>query len=92
MNYRTTLRVTTAVPDQLVEVFQTEPERHQRSSWCLKKEGEDVIFEISASDSVALRATLNGITKSLTVFEKTCRVGEEHGGEQRGENQTAPDI
>jgi len=34
------------------------------------KHKEYVLFEISAKDSVALRATLNSITKLFTVYEK----------------------
>lgn len=41
-----------------------------RSSVEFENNKEGVVFNIKAKDSVALRATLTGITKLITVFEK----------------------
>ena len=41
-----------------------------RSSYTIKKRKDYIEFNIKANDSVALRATLNSITKLLTVYEK----------------------
>ncbi len=41
-----------------------------RSSYTIKKRKDHVEFDIKANDSVALRATINSITKLLTVYEK----------------------
>jgi len=41
-----------------------------RSSYTIKKCKDYVEFDIKANDSVALRATINSITKLLTVYEK----------------------
>ncbi len=41
-----------------------------RSDYTIKKYQDCVEFNINAKDSVALRATLNSITKLLTVYEK----------------------
>ena len=45
-----------------------------RSAYSLKKEQGGVMFEVTAQDSVALRAHLNTITKMLTVVEKMQRI------------------
>ncbi len=44
--------------------------KSNRSDYKIEKNKEGVLFKISADDSVALRATLNSITKLLTVYEK----------------------
>ena len=41
-----------------------------RSNYNIKKYKDYVEFDIKAKDSVALRATLNSITKLLSVYEK----------------------
>ena len=41
-----------------------------RSSYTIKKRKDYVEFDIKANDSIALRATINSITKLLTVYEK----------------------
>jgi tRNA threonylcarbamoyladenosine modification (KEOPS) complex Pcc1 subunit len=46
-------------------------ELNQRAVYDIEKKGKDLIFRVRANDSVALRSTLNSITKILTVFEKT---------------------
>jgi tRNA threonylcarbamoyladenosine modification (KEOPS) complex Pcc1 subunit len=43
----------------------------ERSSVSLKKNKDTLVFTIKAKDSTALRSTMNGITKLLTVYEKT---------------------
>ena len=47
-----------------------------RSNYIIKKYKNYVEFEIEAKDSVALRATLNSITKVLTVYEKINKLKE----------------
>ena len=57
--------------DKILECFEPEIEKKQnRSKLDITKKEDYVLFTIEAQDSVALRATLNGITKLLTVFEK----------------------
>ncbi len=43
--------------------------KKSRSSYTLVKDEGELVFDIVADDSVALRATLNSITKLLTVYE-----------------------
>ena len=51
------------------------PEKHVKDSvragFSMEKKKNHVVFRVKASDSVALRATLNSITKMLTVYENT---------------------
>ena len=47
-----------------------------RSNYTIKKYKDYVEFDIKAKDSVALRATLNSITKLLTVYEKIEKLKE----------------
>lgn len=48
----------------------------KRSTVTLKKEKNTLTFVVTAADSVALRSTLTGITKLLTVYEKTLTLGD----------------
>ena len=57
-------------PEVIYECFQSEQKEQDRSKFKIKKEKKGVLFLIEADDSVALRATLNSITKLLTVYEK----------------------
>jgi tRNA threonylcarbamoyladenosine modification (KEOPS) complex Pcc1 subunit len=56
--------------DRLFRTFQPEIAKKDRSGFELKKEKDCVKFIVEAKDSVALRATLNSITKLITVYEK----------------------
>ena len=47
-----------------------------RSNYIIKKYKDYVEFDIKANDSVALRATLNSITKLLTIHEKIDKLKE----------------
>jgi tRNA threonylcarbamoyladenosine modification (KEOPS) complex Pcc1 subunit len=47
-----------------------------RSNYTIKKYKDYVEFDIKAKDSIALRATLNSITKLLTVYEKIEKLKE----------------
>ncbi|MBW2977363.1 hypothetical protein KY331_00815 [Candidatus Woesearchaeota archaeon] len=58
-------------PEVIYECFQSEQKEQDRSRFKIKKEKEGVLFLVDADDSIALRATLNSITKLLTVYEKT---------------------
>ena len=53
----------------VLESIKYELEQVGRSKVEILKE-KNIIFKISADDSIALRATLNGITKLLTAYEK----------------------
>lgn len=43
---------------------------YDRSSFTVKVEKDQLVFDVMAKDSVALRATLNSITQLLTIYEK----------------------
>lgn len=45
---------------------------HGRSEFSLERFDDHIKIRIKASDSVALRATLNNLTKLFTVYEKAC--------------------
>ena len=57
-------------PEVIYECFQSEQKEQDRSRFQIKKEKDAVLFLVEADDSIALRATLNSITKLLTVYEK----------------------
>ena len=50
--------------------FATESISKERSDFRIKKGKNKVIFEVTAKDAVAFRATMNMITQLLTVYEK----------------------
>ena len=56
--------------EKIFECFKPEVEEKNRSAFKITKKKDYVLFEIDAEDSVALRATLNSISKLLTVYEK----------------------
>lgn len=65
-------------PDKLYELFYPElnddRNRHGRSSFLMKKGKDHIIFEISAKDAVALRATFNSLSKLLAVEERSALI------------------
>lgn len=69
MKYEVSLKVC-GDAEKLYECFEPELGGKGRARFSLKKGKGYVLFEIKAEDSVALRATLNSITKLLTVYEK----------------------
>lgn len=62
MKYTATIR---ANVDNIFEEF-----RNDRSNVAIEETDEGVLFDIEAEDPVALRASLNSITKQLAVYEK----------------------
>ena len=57
-------------PEKIFKAFQPEISKRDRSGFSIVKEKDHLKFLVEAKDSVALRATLNSITKLLTVYEK----------------------
>lgn len=57
--------------DSLYNAFMVEKGKFSRSEFDIEKQDGSVRFFVKAEDSTALRATLNSITKLLTVYEKT---------------------
>ncbi|MBR9676190.1 hypothetical protein GOV05_04220 [Candidatus Woesearchaeota archaeon] len=72
MNYESQIIVKTKTPNDLLKVFEPEKKdsKTKRSTYTINKQSGGLIFDIRAKDSVSLRATLNSITKLLTVYEK----------------------
>ncbi len=72
MKLTANITVTTPQVQMLRRCFDVElaSMQTQRSSVQIHTTKESMQFSISATDSTALRATLNTITKLLTVFEK----------------------
>lgn len=57
-------------PENILAVFRPEISKKDRSGFDVVKGKGCLKFLVEAGDSVALRATLNSITKLLTVYEK----------------------
>ena len=70
MKLKSTIEINDKDPKKLIECFKPEMTDDKRSNFKLKEKENSVLFEIESKDSVALRATLNSITKLLTVYEK----------------------
>ncbi|MBW2996363.1 hypothetical protein KY332_03620 [Candidatus Woesearchaeota archaeon] len=62
-------------PKELKACFEPELADKKRSNFKIKEGDGCLIFQIEADDSVALRATMNGITKLITVYEKVNKNG-----------------
>ena len=69
MNYSATINVG-GNAEELLECFSPEGIDKERSKYTIKKTKEGVVFEITAKDAVALRATVNMITQMLAVHQK----------------------
>jgi tRNA threonylcarbamoyladenosine modification (KEOPS) complex Pcc1 subunit len=72
MVYHASITARVPAPDKLVSLLHVEEQEGEkdRSSYFAKMHGPEVIIDVHAQDSVALRATLVSITKILTVHEK----------------------
>ena len=72
MKYKATIKVC-AEPELVYNAFLPEKNelRMERSEYTMKKSADGVVFEVKAADAVAFRATINGITRMLSVIEKT---------------------
>ncbi|MBI3033780.1 hypothetical protein HYY72_01335 [Candidatus Woesearchaeota archaeon] len=72
MNYEATIK-TCADPELVYSAFLPDKKEMalERSEYTIKKTGGSVVFHVKAADAVALRATVNGITRMLAVIEKT---------------------
>ncbi|MBW3015223.1 hypothetical protein KY330_02270 [Candidatus Woesearchaeota archaeon] len=60
--------------EEISRAFEPEEKRFTRSSFEIKNTNGKLEFHITAEDSTALRATLNAITKLLTVHEKSANI------------------
>lgn len=58
----------------LYECVKSEQKDMPRSSLTIRKHKGKVLFEISADDATALRATLNTVLKLLVVYEKSSNI------------------
>jgi len=54
----------------LAACFNPELHNKQRSHFTITENQDHILFDIQAEDATALRATVNAITKLLTVYEK----------------------
>ena len=62
----------TITPSLVQKCFaQEEKDIQGRAEYTIASKGDTVTFAITAKDSTALRTAMNGITKILTVIEKT---------------------
>jgi tRNA threonylcarbamoyladenosine modification (KEOPS) complex Pcc1 subunit len=70
MNFEAT--ISTDFDENIIKVFAPENKhsKNSRSKYSVIKKDDLIIFNIKAKDAVALRATLNTITRLLSIFEK----------------------
>ncbi|MCA9478039.1 MAG: hypothetical protein KC535_02735 [Nanoarchaeota archaeon] len=83
------MKATIAVPyKDIEELFSCEDKElsNKRASYIMKETPDGFEFSIDATDAVALRAMLTGITKTLTVYEKMKHICQEET-EGRDEDQ-----
>ena len=59
---------------KLYRCVKSEQKDMPRSSLKIKKQKDNVVFEMSADDATALRATLNTVLKLLIVYEKSSKI------------------
>lgn len=71
MKYNLVLTIDTKNPDKFFQIVKSEEGRKDRSEIKVRKAEQKVIFNISAGDPVAMKASVNLILKILTIYEKT---------------------
>ena len=59
---------------KLYECVQLEKKDMPRSTLNIKRQKDKVLFEITADDATALRATINTVMKLLVVYEKSSKI------------------
>ena len=59
---------------KIYDIFKNLGEEQDRSIVEYEHDGENLLILVSATDSVALRASLNGVTKLLTVYENMSKI------------------
>ena len=64
--------------DKVYKGILPEAEERDRSSLTITRKKDHVEVKISAKDATALRASFNGIMKTLTVFERMAEIGQEN--------------
>jgi tRNA threonylcarbamoyladenosine modification (KEOPS) complex Pcc1 subunit len=80
MNYKAEIFINDL---NILKIFEAEEQvRNDRATWELKAKKGGALFFVKAKDSVALRAVLNTITKSLTVYERLKNDIEQSIGKQ----------
>jgi tRNA threonylcarbamoyladenosine modification (KEOPS) complex Pcc1 subunit len=65
-----TAKIKVPYSEELYQSFIAEEKKTERFEYELLKEKKELVFDVKANDSVALRAALNSITKLISVFEK----------------------
>ncbi len=63
--------ITVPYDKRLYELFAAEDKDIGRAQYTMSDDGKTLSFTIVAEDAVAMRASLNAITKLLTIWEKT---------------------
>jgi tRNA threonylcarbamoyladenosine modification (KEOPS) complex Pcc1 subunit len=71
MNYLFELKAFPDDASKLFEVAKAESGKGDRSELSIAKKGKNVIFNISAADHIALKASMNTVSKILSIYEKT---------------------
>lgn len=71
MKYNLVLTIDTKNPDKFFQIVNSEGGRKDRSEIKVRKAEQKVIFNISAGDPVAMKASVNLILKILIIYEKT---------------------
>lgn len=59
---------------KLFECVKCEQKTMSRSTLKIKRQKDNIVFDMSADDATALRATLNSVLKLLIVYEKSSNI------------------
>jgi tRNA threonylcarbamoyladenosine modification (KEOPS) complex Pcc1 subunit len=60
--------------DAIYKLFASEDRELNRSAYTLTKSKKELLFNITASDAIALKTAFNMITKVLAVWENTKKI------------------
>ena len=71
MNYSLSLAFSTESPEKILKIINIQKGKQDRSEINITKKKKKLIFDVKAKDATALKACVNSIIKSLTIYEKT---------------------
>ena len=79
MKYSLELAASAEEPERLARVAGLEAGKGERAELAIEKRGKSVVFRIDARDHIALRASMNTVSKILSIYEKTKAIVDEDG-------------
>jgi tRNA threonylcarbamoyladenosine modification (KEOPS) complex Pcc1 subunit len=79
MKYSLELTASAEDADKLIDVARLEEGKRDRAELAIEKKGKSVVFQVKSADHIALKASMNTVSKILSIYEKTQTLVDEDG-------------